>query len=465
VKQPKPILHGRDHAPGGSDPIPGLTLGGGGALEDIILAHSPVGLWKLDESSGTTAADSSGFGNDLTVPATFAAPTWAQPAGPPGTAAAKFNLTPTNTRLNVDINHVYVDNFSAGVWVKIPAGATNPHELMGQGRVLHAPNEGWMLFYNGGSYIQVDDPVEFDRWYLFGFTRQAGVSTLYLDGVAQTATTTNTPTGASEDIWVGNCGIADSTLSSAAYQSWAFLTATPLSAGDWAAIAVAAPVFATPDDLSLKVDRDAVEAATNRLVQVKLLAGDTQPAFKITGDGKLAWGQGGTTALDTAIYRSSANVLVTDGSLRAKSNIYAQLGVANQVGIGDTGVGPGVLFGSAADTSLYRQSANLLGTPGKMTAVAYAAREGATIAVASNAVTVTNGFHRITSNPGNANLNTINGGTDGSIVVLTNYTSSTFSIGDTGNILGAGFPRVVPNLASVLLVYSTTNGTWFVLAG
>ena len=46
---------------------------------------TPSGYGNSTSRSGSTAFDSSGNGNDMTVPSTYAAPTWAQtPAGPPG---------------------------------------------------------------------------------------------------------------------------------------------------------------------------------------------------------------------------------------------------------------------------------------------------------------------------------------------------------------------------------------------
>lgn len=48
----------------------GIILGGAG-LPAAILAQSPVGYWKLDETSGTTAIDSSGNGRNGTYAGTY----------------------------------------------------------------------------------------------------------------------------------------------------------------------------------------------------------------------------------------------------------------------------------------------------------------------------------------------------------------------------------------------------------
>ena len=60
--QQKPILHGRDHCPGGADPIPCLTSALSGSFEERVLASlRSIGYWPLDEASGD-ALDASGNG-------------------------------------------------------------------------------------------------------------------------------------------------------------------------------------------------------------------------------------------------------------------------------------------------------------------------------------------------------------------------------------------------------------------
>ncbi len=42
MKQSKPIIHGRDHAPGGADPIPDLVTGGGGVIEIKVTKDTEI---------------------------------------------------------------------------------------------------------------------------------------------------------------------------------------------------------------------------------------------------------------------------------------------------------------------------------------------------------------------------------------------------------------------------------------
>jgi hypothetical protein len=59
---------------------------------------------------------------------------------------------------------------------------------------------------------------------------------------------------------------------------------------------------------------DVVVIATTRIIANKLAGGDTQPAFRLMGDGKHEWGVGGTTAPDISISRTAAGVLSVIGT-------------------------------------------------------------------------------------------------------------------------------------------------------
>jgi len=69
---------------------------------------------------------------------------------------------------------------------------------------------------------------------------------------------------------------------------------------------------------------------------------------------------------DTNLYRTGANVITTDGALRAGNDLRANSGTANQVWVGHTGgaLASQITFGSALDAILYRAAANYLATDG-----------------------------------------------------------------------------------------------------
>lgn len=78
--------------------------------------------------------------------------------------------------------------------------------------------------------------------------------------------------------------------------------------------------------------------------------------------GRLDWGPAGAAA-DTGLYRAAPGQLKTDGMLLAGSQIFANLGTSQQIGLNVSGV---LVFGSAADTSLYRLGAGALKTDGTL---------------------------------------------------------------------------------------------------
>jgi hypothetical protein len=127
-------------------------------------------------------------------------------------------------------------------------------------------------------------------------------------------------------------------------------------------------------DITGKVDKDSVTAAATRLVQSILVAGDTQPAFKITGDGHIQWGPGGSTAPDTNLYRALANELKTDSVLSVAAGLFVGSG-SGQVAVGSLNTlvaggpaAPGVALGPGGDTNLYRSAAGILNTDGHLRA-------------------------------------------------------------------------------------------------
>lgn len=144
-----------------------------------------------------------------------------------------------------------------------------------------------------------------------------------------------------------------------------------------------ADTLAAATAAALKVDMDEVAAAGVRIIQNKLAGGDTQPAFKILGDGRIDWGPGGATALDTYLARVGPNALYTPGALTVAGvlsilSIYAGSAAAgqpilqarasgdtqNRFNLGNDGLhtwGSGALAG---DTTLYRMGAGQLRTAG-----------------------------------------------------------------------------------------------------
>ena len=71
--------------------------------------------------------------------------------------------------------------------------------------------------------------------------------------------------------------------------------------------------FLTQDDDQTVTGLTRWERATVSTDAVHVrVAGDTQPRFNVNADGKLEWGAGGVSAVDTAFYRSAAGIVKTD---------------------------------------------------------------------------------------------------------------------------------------------------------
>jgi hypothetical protein len=210
-------------------PTTTISRCGGGTpltLDQVIVGLQPDFWYKQGESSGSTAHDATGNGWDATVQAGFTAPTWGQPAGPPGTTAAQY---PVDTKAVVE-NTAFPSlsgDFTLFTYVYMPtmappvAGAT----LMGQGAVggqtagqvgtslVAEPRSSGQVFAvfvgNSGGAIHAfaaDSMYSLATWYAVAYRRSSGVWNIYVNGVKQTGSYTEgvyspAPGG---DIWLGD---------------------------------------------------------------------------------------------------------------------------------------------------------------------------------------------------------------------------------------------------------------------
>jgi hypothetical protein len=385
-------MHGLTHVPGGSDPIPGLVLTGSETYPDKVLNHPCLQhYWRGD------ITDQKGSWDLAVTTDTVGADTYPQ-FGDPGPITDPDGGSILNAGLNgasADVCRLHYGTgtdpdaiadgdtgFTVELWARLDTfnnGTTIFSQYLlvlgsgGPGLIMYLSSDNKLHVGYGAADLSVAVPL--DTWLHIavrydGTTLQLLLGNVVVGSVAEAGTTINdnvTWLGKNETTWAPwNGSSSDLALYSCA------LTDSELAGH----INAAGPTA----DLSAKVDRDAVVTATARLVAVKLLAGDTQPAFRILGDGTIEWGQGGTTAPDTKLYRSG-NSLRTDSTLIVAQTIYAGLGAAagtaglNLRATGDsidryvvdnTGKmlwGPG---GAAADTNLYRLLAAYLRTQGSL---------------------------------------------------------------------------------------------------
>jgi hypothetical protein len=150
------------------------------------------GYWKLDETSGSTAADSSGMGRNGTVVGT---PTWS--------AGAMSNALTVNSTTYLSVPSLLdtPKNVTLAAWGNLTGIDTNGAELVSLGNYiairLDEAGATKMFYYNGSGWNSVSTSQTFlnKGWHHFAavFNDDQNSAQLYIDGVlAASATTTVT---------------------------------------------------------------------------------------------------------------------------------------------------------------------------------------------------------------------------------------------------------------------------------
>ena len=78
------------------------------------------------------------------------------------------------------------------------------------------------------------------------------------------------------------------------------------------------------------------------------------------------------------------------------------------------------------------------------------------LAILSNAITITNSYHHLST----GTLNTINGGSDGSILLLDSQSGNTITVNSTGNIKLTSAPFTLDNNNKLFLV-NNGGANWY----
>ena len=182
------------------------TVLGPAAMADL------VGWWKLDETSGTDAADSSGFGNNGRLVAepgrsnTDTVATWT--VGSIG-GAMEFSGTRDFINLGTDSSLDVTDGFTFAAWVQIAEGQTGeylgiggrlwrdaapPFNYLGFSLVRHEDNVFRLWIGNEGTSLGtgVDSNVNYidTDWHHVAGVRRNGIAYLYVDGIQQNGSST-----------------------------------------------------------------------------------------------------------------------------------------------------------------------------------------------------------------------------------------------------------------------------------
>ena len=230
------------------------TAAAGVTLNDVIIAASPDAWWKLDETSGTVAHDSSGNGHDLSVPVGSGTPTWNQAPAPTGVNAPLFTKTAPRTGLNLPgytaltgaftvLGWFYRTDTSFAIWTSeddpIASGGTgwalnvDDDPVAGTGKGLVYANDG----VGGPSVIASDNLLPHGAWHFQGLVYSGGTFTQYVDGAAQAQTMAPAWTPAST-IQIGD---TNGSRGFNGYASYVTVFGRALSASAIGAIYTAAP--------------------------------------------------------------------------------------------------------------------------------------------------------------------------------------------------------------------------------
>jgi hypothetical protein len=190
------------------------------AVGTALSTYTPLGLWKFDETTGTTAADSSGNGYDLTLQADASTLTT---AGVNGTALAFNGTTDYAKRAAATVTNT---SGTVSVWIKPLTGGgtivssadedTNSRylrlEIDGYNRLYYVVNPGTQAIANGDGYCTPEE------WSHVVFESSDTSITVYLNGKLQTLTWT---TGSDTGSWFGDIAGRDNLMVGASKTSGA----------------------------------------------------------------------------------------------------------------------------------------------------------------------------------------------------------------------------------------------------
>lgn len=199
-------------------PPPPPVDGGSGDLAPVgdgpagvNLALGLVGRWKLDEGTGTMAADLSGHGNDGTIKGAswvtggFPAAKYANPAalrfaGNDSVQLGTHNLPANNRPQTVAfwLNYTAIPGGDAQVCVALTDGKANGSRLK-----LGFKTQRLAALKGGGSNTLVNVASPAPGWHHFAYSFDGVTHRLYVDGLQRTTSTTAPDTGAASNARLG----------------------------------------------------------------------------------------------------------------------------------------------------------------------------------------------------------------------------------------------------------------------
>ncbi len=207
------VVGGADAGDAGQDaPLPPPS-----AYAQVVLADDPVAYWRLDETSGVTARDFSGHGNDATYIGGVHAGSAGAIAGDPDTAATFDGATGY-----LDGGNVFAfagsQPFSLEAWVRSASMQNYGGVFSREDTAGGPPSEGYLAFVSpadgvygfqrldGNSLTSITSmsTASASRYDHVVAVYDGNVMTLYVNGVAEAMETASFPiAGATHDFVVG----------------------------------------------------------------------------------------------------------------------------------------------------------------------------------------------------------------------------------------------------------------------
>ncbi len=175
--------------------------------EEIAKVYGLVGRWKLDETSGTTAADSSGLGNSGTL---TNGPTWTTSGVYDG--GLTFDGTDDKVVVNNKQHFQLYEDFSCAGWVKLTNTTTAWRSVVGKGSNYYLETYGdqvYFGYYDGSAWKEVSTSsgtLKAGKWYHVAgsFDNTANTLKIYVDGALKSsAAATTTPASSSDKLQIG----------------------------------------------------------------------------------------------------------------------------------------------------------------------------------------------------------------------------------------------------------------------
>jgi len=163
-----------------------------------VLADNPLAYWRLGETTGTVAADASGYGRNATYQN---GPALAEAGALGSDPDPAVRLDGSNDRLDLSGVPALGTSFSIELWLKWDAGADSYQTLIGQAGgafSLFLRSDGRLdLFYSGTDH-HFTPALQAGAWQYVVVAVSAGTATCYVNGIA-IGTAAGVPSGFQPD--------------------------------------------------------------------------------------------------------------------------------------------------------------------------------------------------------------------------------------------------------------------------